>query len=187
MLELVGLLKATVLAFAVRPKGVAPGDNGWQRPKDLPTPQPLGCVAPVVIDMEAKREERVASKSAIKPPSAPCRPSTAARLFIEWMQDHEFYGEHQWATRNDLPGKPLGIWDMYLWFCREANTTPIAENRFAEALSKRCKKRLVRDRSSGELRRLIAYQIPERAPEQAKRPRKMAHRVPATQLARKAA
>jgi hypothetical protein len=187
MLELVGLLKATVLAFAVRPKGVAPGDNGWQRPNDLPTPQSLDCAAPVVIDMEAKREVRVVSKSAIKPPSAPRRPSTAARLFIEWMQDHEFYGEHQWTTRNDLPGKPLGIWDMFLWSCREANTTPIAENRFAEALGKRCNKRLVRDRSSGELRRLIAYQIPERAPDQAKRPCKKAAQAHTTQVARKAA
>jgi hypothetical protein len=190
MIEFGWVLKAAAVVFAIRPRAVAMADNGWQRPKEIPVPQQLDPAAPIVIDLDARREERAIAKAATAPLSAPCRPSTAARLFVEWMQDHEFYGEHRWSTRNDLPGKPLGIWDMYLWYCREAQTPPIAENRFAEALSKRCKKRLIRDRSSGELRRFIAYQIPERALERvasAKTPRKKVARVADTRVARRAA
>lgn len=54
---------------------------------------------------------------------------------------------------------------MYLWHCREENTTPLPDNTFAHALSKiGVPKRLVPDRSTGGLRRWTVYYIAEVKP-----------------------
>ncbi len=94
------------------------------------------------------------------PPAAPGKPLPTARRFIAWMQDWGFTGEYGWQVLPDAK-KNGSLWDWYQWHCADQNLTPIAKNKLGEALGKVCKKRLIRDRSSGKLRRLTAYRIPE--------------------------
>lgn len=103
-----------------------------------------------VVSLEAERAKRAVSP---EPPKPPLPPAAAAKRFLAFLQDEEFTGDQQWAGR-------LGIWQLYLWHCQEHNLTPLPDNRLAEAFGKLAKKRLVRDRSSGKLKRTTWYAVP---------------------------
>lgn len=128
-------------------------------PKDKPRdvlPQIRSRVADDVVPSSVSRARTL---------GPPLQPDRAARQFVRWMQEHEFHGEHPWAGAN-------GIWEFYLWHCHEERLTPVPDNMFGDALEKVCAKRLVRDRSSGKLRRPTYYTIPELdAPKSKKRRR----------------
>lgn len=97
----------------------------------------------------------------------PLSANEAAKRFVEFMQAHELVGDREWSGAN-------GVFENYLWHCDMEDLAPLPERIIANALSVLAPKRLVRDRSSGELQRPTIYAIPkaaQSAPEVARKPR----------------
>lgn len=94
----------------------------------------------------------------------PLAPAEAARQFVAWMQDLGRVGWRPW--RGDE-----GVWSYYLAHCAEADLQPIPDQLLANALAQIAPKKLVRDRSSGEMERITLYDLPAAplAPAQPKR------------------
>lgn len=84
----------------------------------------------------------------------PLLPKIAAGRFVAWLQEHGLDGDRPWAGAN-------GVWELYLWHCDEERLTAIPDNMLGAALDRLCVKRLVRDYSSGKLRRPTYYTIPQ--------------------------
>jgi hypothetical protein len=138
---MVGLLEAIVLGVSFRrPK--------WQAEARLSVDHQLP--APPVIDLAAERAKR---DTPPEPPRPPLPPAAAAKRFLAFLQDEGFVGDQAWGGRR-------GLWQTYLWHCDEDRLTPIPDNLLGEAFGKLARKRLVRDRSSGKLRRLTYYSVP---------------------------
>lgn len=171
MLETAGLLlKALTLGIAFRSADRGQALAGSDRQMGAPVLRADAGPGPAeIVLLDDHRPQK-------PPPSPPRKPAVAARRFLSWLHDEiEFYGyaetygrEIFWANGPKYPyqdpSRPYdgtGLWQFYLWHCEAENTTPIAENNFAEALGKICKKRLVPDRSTGKRRRLTAYRLPE--------------------------
>jgi hypothetical protein len=149
MFETAGILiKALTLAFAFRSADRSLAIVGSDGQQGTAEPCAAASSGPaVVIDIEEHRPKP-------PPPSAPRKPTVAARRFVSFLQDEGFTGDQRWAGKN-------GLWDLYLWHCYEENTTPLPNNVFGEALGKIAVKRLVRDYTSGKLQRPTVYHIPE--------------------------
>lgn len=126
--------------------GAAP-PNGPSIPPPEPAPEQVAACAHVAdAPLSVQRPPRV--------PPPPLSPAVAARSFVRWMQDWGLEGERPFAG-------PSGIWEFYLWHCKEHELTPIPDNMFAQALAKLVPKRLVRMRLEGKLERPTYYSIPK--------------------------
>lgn len=88
-------------------------------------------------------------------PSVPLRPDQAAARLLAFMQANDYTGQRYWSG-------PYGIWNFYLWHCDEEELQPIPDQLLANALAKVCTRCQVRDRSTGEMRRLMTYVITQR-------------------------
>lgn len=168
MLEFAGFIKAAALAFAFRPSAASrverralPGFDAPAKPSE------------VITLAEHRSIEPKATSPSKLPPSAPRKPAVAARRFLAWLEAEGYAEPGQelfWSNGPTYPyrdpknpGSETGIWELYRWHCRDDNTISIPETRLAEALGKLCKKRLVRDYSTGKLRRLTVYRVPDGA------------------------
>jgi len=96
------------------------------------------------------------------PAAPPLKPRAAAKGFVEWMQAHGFVGLFPFrGSRQDALGGSDGLWDYYLLYCHELNVRPTPLNTFCEALDRIIDREVIRDRSTGRLRRLTYYRVPD--------------------------
>lgn len=124
----------------------------------------LARVEPV-LDLPCEIIEAKPAAPSRAPPAPPPAPKAAARAFVAWCIEAGFTGERLWTGLVvDRAGATTGIWHMYLWHCEQANVQPLPDNVFGEALATFATRTQKRDRSTGELRRLTAYVIPEALP-----------------------
>ena len=182
-LELLSLAHAVLLSFA-------PSDDhrtrrtGSRVPRDVLQPSfdrraPVDLVPlPAASQPSASGDRPKGLTSAVqprrsKPPPGPPLPArTAAKRFVAWMQEHDFVGEYPWTGHRKSRFRPVtGIWDFYLWHCDEINVQPVPDNMFGDALGSVIRRRQVRDRSTGKLRRITHYMIPP-LPEVVEQPRR---------------
>mgnify|MGYP003648730796 CR=1 FL=1 len=149
------------------------------KPRDAHAPPPLQSASPrsvlqpaldrpaAILALPAPAREHPPASSPRQgkpPPAPPLAPRAAAKRFVTWMQEHGFDGDMPW-------GGPSGIWEFYLWHCDEVRLQPVPNNMFGDALSAVVKRRQVRDRSTGKLRRFTHYVIPK-LPEPVEQPRR---------------
>lgn len=80
--------------------------------------------------------------------------SEAAKRFVEFMQVEGKTGPRLWSGRN-------GLWEWYLSHCFLEDLAPLPEQVITNGLEAITEKGVTRDRSTGKLRRLASYDIPE--------------------------
>lgn len=154
------VVKALSVGLAFRP---------YARREPQRATDPPRLVLPQARNREAVDVTPVPIKKVRAQLATPLPPRVAAKRFVVWMQEHEFHGERPWSGGD-------GIWAFYGWHCDDERLTAIPDNMFAAALDDLLDKRLVRDRSTGKLRRLTYYRIeelPEPSAQPVKRPARM--------------
>jgi hypothetical protein len=97
------------------------------------------------------------------PPGRSPPPRAAAAQFVQWLQECDATGDIAFGL--DATAKTHwrrhGLHALYLAYCKEANIVPLQRNQFGEALAGQLKQFVVRDYTTGKLRRLTFYRVPD--------------------------